>query len=252
MPLNPSLTRSLTRELNPSLIRAAGAGGGASDPYWDNVSFLSGFAGADTSTTIVDEGPIGHSPAAVADAQIDTAISKMGGSSLLLDGTLDKVNVPDHASLRLDGDFTIEGFIYYNGDPGTDPRTLCTKWSETGNKREWWLQSQDNVIQFWISTNGTAAALKASDGYDPLDATWFHLAVCRSSNTLYFFADGVAKGNAAMTETLNHDTSPLIIGASEGPFPNNHNGNIDELRVTKGVARYTEGFTVPTEAYPRQ
>lgn len=227
--------------------------GGTVDDDFASVIFLSGFEGADQSTTILDEGPIGHTGIiAVANAQIDTAQKKFGDSSLLLDGTDDKVTVPDAASLQLAAeDFTIEAHVRFNGDPGTNPRTICTKWTETGDQREWWLQTQDNVIQFYVSTNGSGLALKASATFNPEADTWYHIAVVRDGNMVYFYVDGVATGNAAMTETIFNSTSVLAIGASVGSFPNYHNGWLDELRITKGVVRYTTGFTPPTEAYGR-
>jgi hypothetical protein len=51
----------------------------------------------------------------------------------------------------------------------------------------------------------------------------------------------------------NNTNCPIRIGASSNdtlsilrPFT----GNIDELRITKGVARYTGTFTVPTSEFP--
>jgi len=226
---------------------------GVPDDDFASVSFLSGFEGIDESTTIVDEGPVGHTGiTANANAQLDTAQKKFGDSSLLLDGTGDNVTIDDHASLTLAaGDFTIEAHVRFNGDPGTDPRTIVSKWTEGTNQREWWLQTQDNVLQFYISTNGSGLALKASSSFNPAADTWYHIAVCRTGGLAYFFVDGVAHGNAGLTETIFDGSSPVIIGSSIGSFPNYANGWVDELRITKGVARYTTGFTPPDAAYPR-
>lgn len=226
--------------------------GGTVDDDFASVSFLSGFEGADETTTIVDEGPIGITPiTANVGAELDTAIKKFGGSALLLTAA-DSVTVADDAALSFAaGDLTIEAHVYYNGDPGTNPRTICTKWTESGNQREWWLQSQDNVLQFYVSTTGINFILKNSAPFNPVTGQWYHIAVCRTGGLVTFWVDGVSTGNAASTETIFTGTSPMTIGGAVGGFPNRHVGNIDELRITKGLARYTEAFTAPTEAYGR-
>jgi hypothetical protein len=91
-----------------------------------------------------------------------------------------------------------------------------------------------------------------SSGVSVLSGTWRHIAVTREGTTLRIFIDGVLRGSV----TDSRDYSPSITYFGVGAQINSRNaaydfvGHIDEVRVTKGVARYTANFTVPTSTFP--
>jgi len=143
-------------------------------------------------------------------------------------------------------DFTIEAWVRYNGDPGTDPRTVASKWDTASGRREWILQTQDQTVQFWISTTGGDATNYGGGGFNPIASQWYHIAACRHGNLLRTFVDGTQVGVVTFTGTIHADTAPFCVGASLGSFPNYHNGWLDDVRYTVGVARYTGNFSVPT------
>lgn len=70
------------------------------------------------------------------------------------------------------------------------------------------------------------------------------------------YVNGVRDAILSDTETYTNGSSTNVtIGASIGSTPTviqaNFGGYIDEVRVTKGVARYTgTSFTVPAAAFP--
>ena len=81
--------------------------------------------------------------------------------------------------------------------------------------------------------------------------SWHHLAITRSGTTLRGFVDGTQIGSD-ITSSLSFDaynTDPLRIG-----FGNDGRGNfywdgyMSDIRITKGLARYTANFTPPTSA----
>jgi hypothetical protein len=82
--------------------------------------------------------------------------------------------------------------------------------------------------------------------------TWYHIAVTRSGNTFRTFVNGVVEKTYTSSAAVFSDaTIPYNIGRTaylSGTFY--YNGYIDDLRVTKGYARYTTTFTPPTVAHP--
>ena len=76
--------------------------------------------------------------------------------------------------------------------------------------------------------------------------TWVHVAACRSSNTLRLFVNGALAGSGASTQTPASNTWYVGSNQSNEQF----DGYIDDLRITKGVARYTAAFTPPVAPHP--
>ena len=102
------------------------------------------------------------------------------------------------------------------------------------------------VLSTIISTAGAVGIASAKIfGAVELDA-WHHFAVCRSGNNFYLFRDGVAGDSWTSSAALYAGVSPLQIGRYNTSY---FAGYIDELRTSKGIARWTSEFTPPTEPY---
>jgi hypothetical protein len=83
--------------------------------------------------------------------------------------------------------------------------------------------------------------------------TWYHVAVTRSGNTFKLFRNGVQNGSTVTNSNscpATASTGALYVGSDVGGGFGNWNGYIDDLRITKGYARYTTNFTPPTQAFP--
>jgi hypothetical protein len=108
-------------------------------------------------------------------------------------------------------------------------------------------------LRFAYSTTG-ANTTAVQGSWTPSTGTWYHLAASRVGNTLYLFANGVLVTSASVSGvTIFNPNATLRVGTinSAGVEANGFNGWIDELRITKGVGRYSATFTVPTAAFPR-
>lgn len=233
-----------------------GAGGGGGDPYWDSVVLLAGFDGADGAASFSDESPSAHGAFSfVATAQLDTAQKKFDTASLLLDGNSDRVTLPSHADWFFGaGDFTIEAFIRFNSVAGN--HIIASHYKSVGSERAWTFIFNGSTPQlnFNYSTNGSNnAAIVAS--WSPSVDTWYHVAVDRdASNDLRLYASGTGVLNTLnIGATVLYDagaTALLEIGSRDqsGPYLN---GWADEVRITKGVARFAGTYVEPTEKFPR-
>jgi hypothetical protein len=219
------------------------------DPYFANVSLLLHFDGADTSTTFTDHSSYGHTVTANGHAQIDTAQSVFGGASGLFDGTDDYLSMSDAGEFDFGtGDFTVEFWIRLASGAessdhsilvGSAAGNLMVRLGGVGGKK---LGIGRNDVA-WDSY--TVAMTLSSE-------TWYHMAVTRdSSDDVRMFLDGVSQtmegGGTGNSNTYSMDS--VYVGTHNG-FGADLNGHLDDLRVTKGVARYTGNFTPPAAAYP--
>lgn len=236
--------------VNPSRFAAAGA---ATDPYLSSVKLLMGFEGADASTTMPDESPSARGNATVvANAQIDTGDKKFGTSSLQLDGTGDYIQYGDSADWLFPAEFTVECWVQFTGAAGSGTRGFVGQFNTSLNQRSWLIGYTNGNVAGWVSTNGTAQT-QISGAWTPVVGTWYKVAMDRdASNVVRVYLDGVMVNKATVSGSLFNSGQPMIIGSfNNASFE--HIGRIDEVRVTKGVARYASdaGYTVPTAAFPR-
>jgi hypothetical protein len=213
---------------------ARGAWSGADlDPNFSSVSLLLHMDGSNGSTTFTDSSSNAHAMSVNDGAvSITTAQSKFGGASGEFAGDL---RTPTSSTFTLNGDFTIELWARRTGTTGSFD-TLVSASSENLLIR---ASSSNpgfifNGVQF---ATGLALTLN----------TWQHVAMVRSGSTVTAYLDGVSIGTTTSSTTLTCNF--LIFGDSvvSGRY---FKGQIDEVRVTKGVARYTSAFTPQSAAFP--
>lgn len=231
----------------------------ACDPYWNQVVLALHMDGTNGSTTFTDSSPSAKTVTANGNAQISTAQSKFGGASAYFDGTGDYLSVADSADLELGGsDFTIECWIYPTAHPqswaGSYYSTIVGK--DVSGPRGYALSVAGNGafanISFagWSNNSTYQEVVGGLTGQITLNA-WSHVCACRNGGTLRLFVDGAIITAAAFTTTIQDSSSPVRIGAAEfdATYKGYFTGYIDDLRITKGVARYTANFTPPTAAF---
>jgi hypothetical protein len=210
------------------------------------------FDGADTSTTITDES--GKSWSVGGNAQIDTAQSKFGGASLLLDGNGDYITTVAHADLNVgSGNYTIDCWIRRNSS-GVTYDLICGQRPVADTYTD-----MSHVIELTNANKLNGGFLASSSEYKTAgtgtitaDNTWHHIALVRNGNTLTSYIDGVADGTKDVTGlTANSSVSNFSIGrmGMKDVADNYFDGWIDEFRFSKGIARWTANFTPPTSAY---
>jgi hypothetical protein len=99
-----------------------------------------------------------------------------------------------------------------------------------------------------ISSNwGIARSGVAVDnnfGTPPAFNTWNHIAVSRYGSTIRAFINGIQVFSG--TNTVSYVAGPIQVGGSAfGTIT----AYINDLRITRGIARYTSNFTPPTTAF---
>jgi hypothetical protein len=191
----------------------------------------------------------------VGSTQVSTSIIKYGTGSMYFDGTGDYLQIPYSPNLDLSsGDFTIEGWIYLNS---VSPVTQGVIIFYNGNA----LTAAN--IQYLVRVNTSNLVFETNISTTTYTITfsgittnsWNHFAFVRSGNIVSGYLNGVKNSTTqTLTGSLNTSTSwyTQVGRYTSGGTNYDLNGYLDDVRITKGVARYVANFTPPKVALPRQ
>jgi hypothetical protein len=222
----------------------------ATDAYFSNVSLLLHANGSNGSTTFTDNSSAARTITAYGNAQVSTAQSKFGGAAAALDGSGDYLTAPANAAFAFEtGDFTVETWIYISAAPASpgsaiyDSDTLDSGNGVRTNAFVWILDTNRNLTLF---SNGSFRGTTVASV--PLNQ-WSHIALVRSGTTWRFYIDGTQDATS-FTLSINLSVNYCVIGRVADSASYYLNGYLDDLRITKGVARYTSTFTPPTVEFP--
>jgi hypothetical protein len=200
----------------------------------------------------------------VGNAQISTTQSKFGGSSMAFDGTGDYLFAPSSQNLNFrTGDFTIEGWFYLTSTANAY-RTIFYFTHSSGSTftvRFGDNTSYNSKFQVAIAVGTASDVYSVNKSMTDLQNGWHHFAFTRSGTTCRVFIDGtqenVASGTNPTTFSNASFTNSTDINSSLGPeigrggtADTTFLGYIQDLRITRGIARYTASFTAPTAAFP--
>lgn len=220
------------------------------DPDFASVVLLLDFAGADGATDITDLSNSAHVETFNGDTEVDTAIQIAGENTLLFpDTTHHSVSYADSADWDFGtGDFTIECFFELR-DFGTHYTQIGT-WQSGGSPIGYFIRVIQDGELYVVNNNGVE---HFAASFTFVVNTAYHIAVSRSGTDLRFFIDGVQPvSSVTASDAWDSSGDPLTLGALRVSGGGNQSmpGSIGAVRITKGVGRYTENFTSPTEFYP--
>ena len=225
------------------------------DPHFGQVVLLMGYEGANGSTGapgMTDESPSVHGNAnVVGAAQISTTQEKFGASSLSLNGTNSQINFAYSNDWNLGaGPFTIECWIYPTTISGT--QFIVGPWQAAPNLG-WTLVINGPNIEFHLSTTGSDNLAPVINLSSITANTWYSVAVDYDGIKYRMYVNGTTVSTSATTHTIYNPSLAIGIGANSSGNGSFLAGYIDELRITKGFARYASdsGYTVPASAFPR-
>ena len=205
----------------------------ASSPFADPGGVSIAFAVNGVGLNVASEGQ-GILFSAFNDAQLSTAQSKFGVSSLLLDGTNDYVESTSDVDLT-SGDFTIDMWI--RPDSVTGYHGL---WQSGTGANIYSAYLIGNKVQ--LTVNGSTIIFQSSTAIST--GVWTMLSFEREGNTHRLYINGTLEETGS---TPNRPDDGLF-NIGENGF-GDFDGYIDELRVST-VARYTgSSFTEPTSAF---
>lgn len=248
------------------------------DPDLGNVTFLASFedgtVGSEQYTPEI--GPALHwtiasgSQPGQVDGEISDTQSTRGTKSLYFKDTAGGPSAGWSSTVKttgaqygFTGDFTIEADFYVVTPYTVSPVPVVASWDKgTNGKRQWTLEMGYNSGTFegtfLISTTGlnevSIFGQHTWSGSGASANTWHHIAVTRQGNDYRIFLDGVVSDQGVTTNasTIFVPTEAWFLIGQNGPgegAPGTVEAYFDNIRITDGVARYTTGFTAPTNPY---
>jgi len=214
------------------------------DIYFDNVSLLLPF-----NNNFNDNSKNKFSVTAYGNAQISSTQSKFAGSSAYFDGNGDYLVLEDNNAFNFNSGFdnspsipfTIEAWVYPLTLSSVTASGLISK-DTYGSNFSWCIALYSDRIG--VYTHNINGDWQFEANATVLTNTWQHVALSMDGTTQRLFLNGALIGtkNAPITNI----SSKITIGCLGWNNPNYfYNGYINDLRITKGMARYTSNFTPP-------
>lgn len=204
--------------------------------------------GVNNGTSFIDE--TGKTWTATG-SQTRTAIQKFGTASMYNTANTNRIETPASTDFQFGTDpFTIDFWFYVN--PLTGGRLFSQY--EAANKLFYAEFSSGAAISF-VALNPPTDVCYYQTSASGLwtQGTWNHFAFVRSGTNFYIFVNGQSKALNAV-QAVGSTSFPYYNGNFQIGAQNSTNGMtngyIDEFRVSKGIARWTSDFSVPTIPYP--
>lgn len=140
------------------------------------------------------------------------------------------------------GDFTVELWVYPTSITGQSD--LVSQWADGNNYWRLELNDSANRTRFTVSSGGVTVADYACQLVS-LNA-WTRISVVRNGTNIYIFFNGVAQTlttlNAIGSTSMPDIAAALVFGSRDGTLLF-YSGLMDDIQVSKGIARNTENYT---------
>lgn len=211
------------------------------DIYFGDVVLLLHGDGANGSTTIIDSSSVPKVPYIIGSATISTEQSKFNGSSIKFPknmpttytGVADfNLNIPS---------WTIEMWYYELPDSSGSLVSRRINGSSSG----------------WVLTTSGVRALINGSGFEgqqfwtpPSFNVWHHIAWVKDSTELRVYVDGTLVHTKTGVNQMYDGGNNVVFGLADHASENPFSGYLDDVRWTKGIARYTTDFIPLSSAFP--
>lgn len=219
---------------------------GQSDPYFSNVTLLAQFQGTNGSTVYTDSSSFNNTMAkhtGDTDNPVISTAQKVGTSVSSV--YMNRAGAPP--SIRVDntngafffpGDFTIEAWTYLSASNIGYP-TILRMATPTGGYWLFRVNGTDYEFagpSFGLGTSGGLAAANVGQ--------WAHIAAVRAGSTMSLYVNGVSRASQQNSNAVGAANTTVGSACISWPSPGESwDGYLSDVRITKGVARYTANFT---------
>jgi hypothetical protein len=244
----------------PPILPLANSGAASSASYSSTTNVNTSFSSTQCSllTNFTNSGitdfTTNNNLTTVGDAKVSTTAAKYGLASFYFDGTGDIISSPASQSFVFPGNLTVEGWVYIDSTmtssrPDNNKTFIFVGWN-TGNTPQFYVYGNTTTpglgIGYYDSTNDYQAAVTI-----PKDQ-WVNLVYVRTGTAIYGYVNGTQYTITSNYSSTIGSTNLFVIGGNPNQVAAYYSylkGYIQDLRITKGYARYLSNFTTPTDSF---
>ena len=198
-----------------------------------------------TNAGIIDKSQTAKTLTLNGDVKSSTTQTKYLSSSMAFDGNGDIIlfdaSDPLYNLSYGQGDFTLEGWFYFNS-LSNNPKLYI----DGASTSTYWQLYYVNNTGLTFRANNTGINVNAGSTLSV--NTWYHIALVRNSSTYNIYVDGTSIVSTTTTHQIGSNGEKALGGSVISGASYSLNGYISDFRITKGLARYTADFTPPTAA----
>ena len=180
--------------------------------------------------------------------ELSSTQKKFGSTSLYI---ADNVRVSSTEGFNMGtGDFTMEAWFYFTTlSAGFGIFDQWNSGTSLARSQLWHGSSAGGQLKFYHSIAGQSTQTISFANPTISTGSWVHLALVRQGGTVKLYVNGTADSTSGSTSGNVHRTDDMWFGDQQTGGGNAPQYYMDDLRITKGAARYTSNFTAPTSAH---
>lgn len=225
--------------------RSYGLAGRGVDPYTRLMLHMEGLNGG---TSITDECV---NVITNVGAVTNTTIKKFGQSSLYFNGS-SYLTIPDSEDWNFgSGDWTIDLQLYIPNLPASGEYIrIFTQYGDANNYQTFLIYNSSGQLKLRYDVCSGGSTIVAYLKNISLNAReWTHIALAKYSGVYYGFVNGALAESSYSNSTAIPNFAGIVYIGRWATATQYYTGYMDELRVSKGIARWIDNFTPPRFAY---
>ena len=206
--------------------------------------------GSNGSTSFHDEckNPVSGRTIASPGLTVSTSQYKFGTGSAYFPGSGNYFALNDNEDWNFSGGlWTFDAWIRVSDLSGE--RTIFSQRTDADNNMKGAVSTNGSLI-FVVKKNGSVVINLASNAGAIVPNNWYHVAFVENNDNYNIYLNGTLASSTNSSTRMDNYTGYFVIGYNDVGNTNPFSGYMDEIRVSKGVARWTDtSFTSPSIAY---
>ena len=168
------------------------------------------------------------------------------GTSYKFTGGDDYISFSDVNDWYFNGDFTVEGWVWFDADATSTNEVIISQWYNNNANSSFKLTHEiDGILRFYFQTTGATNQLDSSV---LANDRWYHYAFSLNGTTARLFLDGRLQEEITISGSSINSGAKLILGGQDngsgsGDYMLQNTSYMQDVRIYKGVAKYTADFT---------